>query len=138
LAVHIRAENLSLFPKLLNAPRELFSEGCGLPSFEKVKTTIESLRADHNFFMDELSRAVKTMRTVSTKSGSPQDVARQLDTIRERVVALSERSIAHNVLEEGYVYTWPGLIFSATDVERLATEMKHELENMPQRFAGSS
>ena len=136
LAVHIRAENLCLFPKLLNAPRKLFNERRGVPSFERVKRTIENLRADHNFFMDELSSAVKTIRTISSESESPQEVARQLDTISERVVALSERLIAHNVLEEDHVYTWPGLIFSSSEVERLAAEMKHEIENMPERFAG--
>ena len=138
LAIHIRAEHLCLFPKLLNAPCELFGKADGVPVIEKVTAMIENLRADHNFFMDELSGAVKVMRTISTESESSPNVASQLDAIRESVVALSERLTAHNALEEDHLYTWPGLIFTASEVERLTTQMEHELENMPQRFARPS
>lgn len=67
---------------------------------------VESLRSDHNFFMDELSKAVQTFREILADVGSPQHVAKQLDTIRERVDAVSLRLELHNALEEKKVYRW--------------------------------
>jgi hypothetical protein len=49
---------------MLNAPTELFRTGDGVPSLEEAKATIESLQSDHNFFMAELARAVKTFREI--------------------------------------------------------------------------
>lgn len=134
LAVHIRAENLCLFPMILNAPRELFRDRGGVPSFEEAKTMVESLRADHNFFMDELSRAMKTIRAILPDAESPH-VAEQLDTIRERVDAVSLRLESHNALEEDQVYKWPRLILSASDLQGLRAALRRELENLPPRFA---
>ena len=135
LAVHIRAENLCLFPTILNAPGELFRNCGGGPSFEEAKTMVESLRSDHNFFMDELSRAVKTFREILANAESPPHVAEQLDTIRERVRAVSLRLESHNALEEDQVYKWPGLILSASDLQGLRAALRRELENLPRRFA---
>jgi Hemerythrin HHE cation binding domain len=138
LAVHIRAENLCLFPAILNAPRELFRDRDGMPSFEDAETMIESLRADHNFFMDELAKAVKTVREILANAESPRHVVEQLETIRERVDAVSLRLESHNTLEEKKVYRWPALILSAPDLEGLCASLRRELENLPPRFAGRS
>ncbi len=137
LAMHIRAENLCLFPIIRNSLSELFRELSGVPSIVEAEATIESLRADHNFFMDELSRAVKKMRDVRTTLDNIQ-ISKQLDEIRRLVAALSIRLDAHNELEEGEVYKWPGLVLSASDLESLCASLKHELENLPPRFAGRS
>jgi iron-sulfur cluster repair protein YtfE (RIC family) len=135
LAVHIRAENLCLFPAILNAPPELFRAGDGVPSIEEAKATIESLRSDHNFFMDELARAVKTFREILANAQSPQHVTEQLETIRRRVDALSFRLESHNSLEEDQVYNWPGLILGTSDLEDLTAALRQELDNLPGRFA---
>ncbi len=85
--------------------------------------------------MDELSRAVKTCREILANAESPQHVAEQLDTIRERVRAVSLRLESHNALEEDQVYKWPGLILSASDLQGLRAALRRELENLPRRFA---
>jgi iron-sulfur cluster repair protein YtfE (RIC family) len=135
LAVHIRAENLCLFPAILNAPRQLFRNRDDVPSLEEAKTIIESLRSDHNFFMDELARAVKTLRRILANAENPCDVADHLATIRRRVDAVSLRLEVHNALEEDQVYKWLDLIISASDREGLRTSLKRELERLPPRFA---
>ena len=134
LAVHIRAENLCLFPAILNAPPELFRDGDGVPSVEEAKATIESLQSDHNFFMDELARAVKTFREILANTQSPQH-AEQLVTIRARVDAVSLRLESHNALEETQVYKWPGLLLGASELEDLRAALRRELDNLPRRFA---
>ena len=137
LAVHIRAENLCLFPAILEAPREIFLKGGDLPTFEETKTILERLKADHNFFMDELAKAVKTFREILAKDKSRQqvDVDAEFAGIRDRVEAVSLRLESHNVLEEDQVYKWPGLILSESELQDLQAAIRHELENLPGRFA---
>ena len=62
LAVHIRAENLHLFPALANAAPSLFTGKGSLPSFEETHSLLLRLRADHDFFMTELALMIKVMR----------------------------------------------------------------------------
>jgi len=134
LAVHIRAENLCLFPAILDAPREAFSNREGVPSVEEATAIIESLRADHNFFMDQLARAVKTYREILANDEDPQFRAAQLELIRQRVDAVSLRLESHNALEEDQVYKWPMLILDASGLEELNGALKRQLENLPDRF----
>jgi iron-sulfur cluster repair protein YtfE (RIC family) len=136
LAVHIRAENLCLFPAILNGAPELFHEREDLPPIEEVKATIESLRSDHNFFMDELAKAVQTFREILANAQSAQRVAEQLESIRNRVEVVSLRLKSHDALEETQVYKWPGLILGASELEALRAALQRELENLPGRFAG--
>jgi iron-sulfur cluster repair protein YtfE (RIC family) len=135
LAVHIRAENLCLFPAILNAPTILFRTGGGMPPVEEVRASIESLRFDHNFFMDELARAVKTSRETLANAHSPQHLTDPIETIRQRVDAVSLRLESHNALEEGRVYKWPGLILGTAELEDLTVALRRELDNLPSRFA---
>lgn len=135
LAVHIRAENLCLFPTIINALSEWPSDRDGVPSIVAAKTILRTLRADHNFFMDELARAVKTFRKILANAEDPRIVAEQLEMIRLRVDAVSLRLESHNALEEDEVYKWPGLILSASELEELPAALKRQLENLPQRFA---
>ena len=138
LATHIRAENVCLFPAILNAPREIF--GRTLPTFMEVETTIERLRVDHNFFMDQLSRAVKTMREflISSDTYTQWKRTRQLNSIRSRLHAVSTRLKAHNQLEEEHVYEWPALMLGAADLSKLHDVLKHQIENLPPRFSRTS
>ena len=135
LAVHIRAENLCLFPAILSAPTERLRAGHGVPSVEEVRATIEGLRSDHYFFMDELARAVKTFREILANRQSPLHVTEQLETIRRRVDAVSLRLESHNALEEDRVYKWPGLILGTAQLEDLTVAIRRELHNLPGRFA---
>lgn len=135
LAVHIRVENLCLFPAILGAPPELFSAVDGVPSIEEAEATIESLRSDHNFFMDELAMAVKTFREFLAGAQSPQHVTEQFERVRQRVDAVSLRLEPHNQLEEVRVYRWPGLLLGTSELEDLTVALRRELDNMPGRFA---
>ncbi len=134
LAVHIRAENVYLFPAILNAPRDIFN--LALPPIKEVESTIELLRADHKFFMDVLSNAVKTMRELLANSEvhKPQELATELNLIRAQVAAISVRLKAHNELEEGKVYGWPALMLSSSDLATLKHALQREIENLPPRF----
>jgi hypothetical protein len=137
LAVHIRAENLCLFPAILSAPRELFSKDVGVPSFDETKTILEQLKTDHNFFMDELAKGVKTLRELLAKEKTVQHVDAELTGVQERVNAVSLRLESHNALEEDQVYKWPSLILNAASQQDLEVALKRELENLPPRFAKS-
>jgi hemerythrin HHE cation binding domain-containing protein len=133
LAVHIRAENLFLFPAILNAPRESFGKG-GMPSFEEAKVIVDDLRSDHSFFMDELASAVKTFREILVKDeGAPHLM--QIKKVQECVDAVVVRLDSHNALEEDRVYQWPALVLSASELEALRSAVDRELENLPPRFA---
>jgi hemerythrin HHE cation binding domain-containing protein len=138
LAVHIRAENVCLFPAILSAPREIF--GRTMPPFAEVETTIERLRVDHNFFMDQLSRAVKTMREFLAQSNtySRWKRTRQLNTIRARLQAVSTRLKAHDRLEEERVHEWPAITLNGADLRKLHDVVRHEIENLPPRFSRAS
>ena len=59
LAMHIRAEHLHLFPVLLSAVTDDRE-----PSASEVKTVIDDLRRDHEFFMRELAAAIATMKRI--------------------------------------------------------------------------
>lgn len=137
LATHIRAENVCLFPAILNARPEVF--GQALPPFAEVEKTIERLRADHSFFMDQLSKAVKAMRQFLISSGTYTQWkrTRELNSIRERIQAVSSRLKDHNRLEEENVYEWPAAMLGAADLEKLYEVLKHESETLPPRFSGS-
>ncbi|HEX8749049.1 MAG TPA: hypothetical protein VF717_17875, partial [Pyrinomonadaceae bacterium] len=63
LAVHIRAEHLCLFPSILGALGKSTSRhSTGEPGSERVREVLELLRADHDFFMVELGKAVNAAR----------------------------------------------------------------------------
>src|SRR4051794_3992865 len=55
LALHIRAENLQLFPTVLGAVDEARKADRNELPLETAEDDIETLRADHDFFMRELA-----------------------------------------------------------------------------------
>lgn len=83
LAIHIRAENVCLFPAILRAVPAQYA--AGLPTIDEVKSAIDKLRSDHNFFMDQLSQAVKTMREVISGDEKPALVVEAFGEILDRV-----------------------------------------------------
>src|SRR5437762_2421780 len=70
LGVHIRAENLHLFPAILIALADESEKSERLKAtLDEARADIAQLRVDHDFFMNESAHAVKTMRELLTMSG---------------------------------------------------------------------
>lgn len=137
LAVHIRAENIRLFPAILNPRQEAF--GAALPPLEEVQSTIQQLRVDHNFFMDELSDAAQTMRQlVKAEVYDQPKLVMELSRIRDHLDAVSTRLKAHNEVEEEQVYGWPALILSRSELRILEDVLKREIKNLPPRLTRNS
>lgn len=137
LALHIRAEHLCLFPSLLGALGKSSNVSpIDAPSFEQVQEVVERLRDDHDFFMVELAKAVNAARELFVPGTDPS--ADQFLEIKSRVLAVSDRLIEHNKLEEQQVYLWPKILLSPTERAELSARMKREIENLPPRFSASS
>jgi Hemerythrin HHE cation binding domain len=131
LAVHIRAENLHLFPALVAAqPR--CDGGDGLPASQQLEDVLASLRSDHDFFMKELARTIKVMREMIA-GRKPR--AGELEGLRQSILDLGKRLAAHNALEEAHVYKWPLLLFEPALLDKLCAQLRNELEHQPPRFA---
>lgn len=131
LAIHIRAENLHLFPALANTPASLFSGKGDLPTSEEARDLLLRLRSDHDYFMKELAAIIKAMREI-TLGQDCHDL--EIQEIRRRMNAIRERLEVHNVLEEERAYTWPVVLFDEVTLMRLGQHLKQELENVPPRF----
>jgi hypothetical protein len=131
LAVHIRAENLHLFPALANASCALFTERQRLPTFETAQNVLRQLRSDHDFFMKELAQIVRTMRELVANS---QTNRKELEQVRRRLSVLAKRLEIHNQVEEEQAYTWPKLLFDDQATVEIGERLRHELENLPPRF----
>lgn len=105
LAVHIRAEHKALFPAVLADHPEL----AGL---------IQTLRADHDFFMETLARLLGQLRE--------PDV--DLAAIAAAFTRVDERLQAHNRLEESEVYPLAG------GDPALDERLSAELAFLPERY----
>jgi hypothetical protein len=131
LGVHIRAENLCLFPAILH---ELNSRRMGpgddTPSLDEARKAIARLRTDHDFFMREPARAVKEMRSLRARPGSQSEV-KMLRDVRGRVAAVSHRFAAHNELEEERVYRWTNELLNLQTQAHLAAKLRREIKNLP-------
>lgn len=134
LAMHIRAENLCLFPAVLEAlaGRQQPSGG-DAPSLTEARHTVARLRADHDFFMRELAGAVKLMRELQA---APEDESESngLQDVRQSIAALSDRLAAHNGVEEEQVYRWPAMLLDPTEQSALMGRVEREIKNLPPRF----
>lgn len=128
LAVHIRAEHLCLFPAILKSSSGLFGQG-EIPPYEEARSIIESLRTDHNFFMDELANSIKLGREMMDET-----FASEFGMIRDSVNAVAQRLESHNVTEEQQVYLWPRTLLDKNQLEHLKAAINHELQNLPPRF----
>ena len=123
LAVHIRAEHLCLFPSILQADFTMKSDG---PQYHEVRSAIDQLRLDHEFFMRELGASIKIMRQ--------ENASEQFREVHRSVVAIKSRLTKHNQLEENHVYKWVNVLFGEAERLALAARVKRELENIPPRF----
>ena len=107
LAVHIRAENVRLFPSLIEQRPE-------------IAETIANLRDDHNYFMRSLSEMMKELR----RPGQAD-----LSEIDAMLLKLRDRLSGHNELEERLIYPMADQMS-----DPLPEEVRAELENLPQRI----
>lgn len=135
LAMHIRAENLHVFPSILNAlDANPDAQENSMTNRSELTEALAVLRRDHEFFMLELARAVTRMRDCvsadqpSGTSKSPSEVSRTIGEIAERLNL-------HNKLEEELIYRLPERLISSTHQQELAANVRRELENLPPRFA---
>jgi hypothetical protein len=136
LAMHIRAEHLRLFPALLSASETSHSSGTeSAPAPAEVRALDERLREDHDFFMRELAAAVNAARELVAQDGPPD--GEQIERIRSKVLAVAERLVEHNRVEEEQVYLWPEALLSPPGEEELRAGIKLELDNLPPRFLES-
>jgi iron-sulfur cluster repair protein YtfE (RIC family) len=110
LAMHIRAEHLHLFPAILRAIEQEDDAA-------EIRTAIECLRADHNVFMKELARLMKTR----------QDAAATIEAVASRLKT-------HNAIEESLIYSLTARLLPLQDQSELALKVKGELDNLPRRF----
>lgn len=132
--MHIRAENLHLFPAILNALIvDARKQKDATLSLEGVREAIEHLRRDHDFFMHELARAVKTLRELLAAPGGKTETER-LQGLQQIINAVSVRLEAHNRLEEEQVYRLPAILLESAEQSTLAAHMRREIENLPPRF----
>lgn len=135
LAMHIRAENLHLFPAILNVLGAGSSNrGDVPPSLAEANEAIALLGSDHNFFMHELAELIKTMREVQLEPSS-QETVKKLSSVKQRIDSLVSRLEKHNELEEELVYRWPGRLLDESQQARLAGQVLQEIENFPPRFS---
>ena len=132
LAVHIRAENLHLFPAIAAAAPSLFTGKGSLSTSEEAHNLLLQLRSDHDFFMKELAEMIKAARVLAGREKVPR---REIKELRQRMTGVRKRLETHNLLEEGLVYAWPSLLFDEKSVAALGEGLRRELENLPPRFA---
>jgi hypothetical protein len=132
LAVHIRAEHLHLFPAIASADTSLFTGKGSLPTSEEAHNVLMHLRADHDSFMKELGQMMRVARELVGREESPHE---EIKYLRQRMTDIRKRLETHNQLEEKQVYTWPSLLFDQETVAALRDGFRHELENLPPRFA---
>ena len=131
LAMHIRAENLHLFPALANAPAHHFAGNAGLPKAEEAQEILLRLRSDHDFFMKELAHMIKAAREARADQERGREAAAEF---RKRLAVIRQRLETHNRLEETQVYCWPALLFDDQKAAELCDGVKRELETLPPRF----
>jgi len=117
LAVHIRAEHLHLFPAVTSRLSE-------------AQVLVETLRADHDFFMRGLAQAIGLLRELRTTNDQAKwEVVG--DTVRE----IEKRLATHNEIEEDQIYRWSSTILTEPEQSELLARVNAELENRPARFS---
>ncbi len=131
LAMHIRAENIHLFPALVDASEGRL-HGTDVPARKTVQEIITRLRADHDFFMSELAAAMKQLRELHRSDR--QDSAPILAKVREQVSRVHGRLEAHNKFEEARVYDLVDAFLDDSEQKALNEKLQRELNNLPPRF----
>ena len=115
LAVHIRAEHLHLFPAVMSLGAK--------SDLNEAQEIVKNLRADHDFFMHELARAIGILRE------------NKLTGVAGIVGKVAERLATHNEIEENQIYRWSSTVLSESEQSELLARINAELENRPPRFS---
>lgn len=132
LAVHIRAEHLHLFPAVIHRLAETANQILE-PSLSEAQSTVDLLRADHDFFMHGLARAIGSLRDMLSQKNS-EAVALDLTAVRDAVFEIEKRLVAHNEIEETQVYRWATCLFDEQEQLELSIRINAELAHPPARF----
>lgn len=135
LAMHIRAENLHLFPAILSRLEDTKSQVKDLPRPADALEAIAQLQADHDFFMHELAAAIKAVRRLK-EDGQAESASHTLDEVRASITAISKRLETHNRIEEELVYGLPAKVLTPSEQRALTAGIERELQNLPPRFNG--
>ena len=122
LAVHIRAEHLHLFPAVTESESS------------EAHAMVKNLRADHDFFMHELARAIGILRELP-RTIVTADNETKLAAVAETVRQVAERLATHNEIEENEIYRWSSTVLSESQQLELLARINAELENRPSRFS---
>ena len=133
LAVHIRAEHLHLFPRVLNSLERKQHLPASAPTTAAAQASIISLQTDHDLFMSELALAVKIVRGLAAGS-DPSALAAALHEIAEKVEQVARRLVTHNEMEENQIYRWVSIVLSNDEQVKLWRQISRELQNRPPRF----
>ena len=129
LAVHIRAEHLHLFPIVTSRLTDS-AEGV-VPGMQGM---IENLRADHDFFMRELAKAIGILRELPSDITHAGDEAK-FDAVHNTVREVEQRLATHNDIEEDQIYRWSSTILNEPEQLELLARINAELENRPPRLS---
>ncbi len=135
LAVHIRAENVFLFPALMKAAERTQDSTSTKDTVtgQEIHKLLTQLREDHNFFMIELTTAIKKIRILRQENRSEG-----LEEIRNGIAPVLRRLEAHNALEESRVYRQAELLMDHSEQSMLDQSIQTDLENLPLRLRDPS
>lgn len=133
LAVHIRAEHLHLFPAVINRLTGSIDHVVA-PDLSEAQTIIDKLRADHEFFMRTLARAVGILRELPRSLDSADSEA-SFTSVHREVLEVEKQLVNHNEIEENQIYRWASTILTEPEQIDLTTRINAELENHPPRFS---
>ena len=133
LAVHIRAENVQVFPDILRALDARPSAGRqDVEDSARLRASIERLRSDHDVFMTELKDAVKAVRRViDDQDGNRTSVV--LRSLRVRLGKLEGAFEKHN-REEDLVYPMSASVLDPVEMGDLMKRVRRELTALPPRL----
>ena len=133
LAVHIRAENVQVFPDILRALDA--QRAAGRQDVEQsalLRASIERLRSDHDVFMSELKDAVKAVRKViDDRDGKQASVV--LRSLLHRLGTL-ERAFENHNREEDSVYPMAASVLDSAVMDDLMNRVRRELAALPPRL----
>jgi hypothetical protein len=104
------------------------------PNLSEAQSIVNKLRADHDFFMRELARAVGILRELPRPLGSADSEA-SFTSVHEAVLEIEKRLANHNQIEENQIYRWASTILTEAEQVDLATRINAELVNQPPRFS---
>jgi len=126
LAVHIRAENVCLFPAILNAPNNRFTDA----GFEltALKAAIERLKLEHNILTEELMKAARLMRQLMNDNENGELTDETVKSLAAVAILLAE----HQELEEREVCQAAKLVLDPAEFALLEEAVARETHKRPE------